>query len=84
MHDPHWSGAAEFIRTNELNTADGGFSKEGFRDELIVENTKKGEAVGGDEMLADVEDGDDSNRDAFTDSPDEPAKKKQTRRSTRA
>ena len=82
VHDPHWSGAAEFIRSNELNNVNGGFSKEGFRDELIVENTKKGEAVGGDgdDMLADVEDGDDSNRDAFTDTPDEPAKKKPAKR----
>ena len=50
----------------------------------LVVRQQELEAVGGDEMLADVEDGDDSNRDAFTDSPDEPAKKKQTRRSTRA
>ena len=85
VHDPHWSGAAEFIRSNDLVSGDGGFSKDGFRDELIVENTKKGEAVGGDDdMLMDVEDGDDANRDEFTEAVEEPAKKKPTRRSTRA
>lgn len=86
VHNPHWSGAAEFIRANDLGGGDAGFSKDGFRDDLIIENSKKGEAVGGDgdDMLADVEDGDDANRDEFTETADEPARKKPTRRSARA
>ena len=46
IHDPHWTGAAEFIRTNALNDNATGFAKDGFRDELITENAKKGDAVG--------------------------------------
>lgn len=76
MYDFYWSGVVEFICMNEFNIVDGGFLKEGFCDELIVENMKKGEVVGGDEMFADVEDGDDSNRDVFIDLLDELVKKK--------
>ena len=85
VHAPSWTGAAEFIQKNELNlNAQGGFFKDGVKDDFIVENTKKGDAVGGDGdgMLADVEAGDDAAGDAYTEnSPDEPKTSK--RRSAR-
>jgi len=84
VHTPSWTGAAEFIEKNELLSAQGGFFKDGVKDDFVVENTKKGDAVGGDgdNMLADVEDGDDAARDAYTEnSPNEPKASK--RRSAR-
>lgn len=85
VHDPHWTGAAEFIRTNALNDNVTGFATDGFRDELITENSKKGDAVGGDDDVpaGDVEDGDDANRDEFTETPDEPTRKKPSSRRAR-
>ena len=85
IHDPHWTGAAEFIRTNALNDNATGFAKDGFRDELITENAKKGDAVGGgDDGAGDVEDGDDAAEDAFTETPDELTRKRPPSRRARA
>jgi len=70
VHNPNWTGAAEFVRAISSSFAKDGYSKDGFRDELITEaptTLSAAAVVGGDEdVLGGVEDGNDEARDAFT------------------